>query len=102
VTNAPNPYRVAYSERVRNALRDLIARARQRGLGRQDLDAIKEIDYRLRIYPQFGEPLLDLAYEPGHIWIGTVRPLVVRYAVLEQRRLVTVSVPIRALPGFGF
>ena len=57
---APVPYRVVYSERARESLRELVARARKRGLGRQVLDAAKEIDRRLRLYPQFGEPLMDL------------------------------------------
>jgi hypothetical protein len=50
----PIPYRVVYSERVRNALRSLIIRARDRGLGLQVLAAVKARDYLLHIYPQFG------------------------------------------------
>ena len=46
---------------------------------------------RLRIYPQFGEPLVDLKKEPGQVWIGTVRPLAMRYGVLEERRLVIIA-----------
>src|SRR5438874_5510713 len=71
----PAPYRVEYSERVR-----------QRGDGEEFLAALKEFDRRLRIYPQFGEPLVDLTKEPGQVWIGTVRPLAMRYGGLEERR----------------
>jgi hypothetical protein len=98
---APVPYRVSYSELVRNELRDLIARARARGLGRQVLAAVKEIDKRLRIYPQFGQPLQDLELEPGQVWIGTVPPLVVKYVLDEEKRQVTVVVPLTALPDSG-
>jgi hypothetical protein len=55
------------------------------------ITALKEFDRRLRIYPQFGEPLVDLKKEPGQVWIGTVRPLAMRYGVLEDRRLVIVA-----------
>ncbi len=54
---SPVPYRVAYSGRVREELLNLVVRAKARGLGRQVLDALKELDRRLHIYPQFGEPL---------------------------------------------
>ncbi len=96
---APVPYRVSYSELVRNELRELIARAGARGLGRQVLTAVKEIDRRLRIYPQFGQPLRDLQLRPAQVWVGTVPPLVVRYVLDEANRRVTVVVPIASLPG---
>ncbi len=97
----PDPYRVVYSEHVRNELRDLAARAKSRGLGRQVLAALKEIDRRLHIYPQFGEPLLDLKLEPAQVWIGVIPPLVVQYVLDDERRLVMVVVPIRPLPNSG-
>jgi len=97
----PLTYHVAYSGRVREALRALIARARSRGLARQVLEAVKEIDDRLRIYPQFGQPLRDLNLEPAQIWIGTVPPLVVQYVLDEERRVVIVMVPFAALPRSG-
>ena len=45
-------YRVAYSERVRIELRSLRDRAVAAGHGRGVLDALRELDDRLRIYPQ--------------------------------------------------
>jgi hypothetical protein len=53
------------------------------------------------VYPQFGEPLADLTQEPGQVWIGTVAPLVVRYAIYDELRLVIVAVPVMPLPGSG-
>src|SRR5262249_37394814 len=100
-SSAPTPYRVAYSERVRNELRELIATAKARGLVPQVLAAVKEMDQRLRIYPQFGEPIRDLKLEPAQIWVGVVGPLVVQYVLDEERRLVMVVGPIRALPEAG-
>jgi hypothetical protein len=82
---------VEYSERVRQRLLALADTARERGDGEEYLAALKEFDRRLRIFPQFGEPLVDLKKEPGQIWIGTVRPLAMRYGVLEERRLVIVT-----------
>lgn len=98
---APVPYKVSYSQRVRDDLRLLIERAQAAGRGKEHLDAAKEIAARLRIYPQFGDPLLDLTHETGKIWIATVWPLVVRYAIYEDLRLVMVATPIMELPKPG-
>jgi hypothetical protein len=83
-------------------MRELIARAAKSGHGQEVLAAIKEIDSRLRFYPQFGEPLFDLNYERGQVWIGTVHPLVVRYVLYEERRLVAIGEPVAVLPNSGF
>jgi hypothetical protein len=65
--------------------------ARERGDGEAFLAALKEFHRRLCVYPQFGEPLLDLTQESGQVWIGTVRPLAMRYAVFDDRRIVMVA-----------
>lgn len=99
----PTPYRVEYSERVRERLLALADIARQRGDGEEFIAALKEFDRRLRIYPQFGEPLVDLKKEPGQVWIGTVRPLAMRYGVFDERRLViAAAIPVllpKSKPG---
>lgn len=64
---------------------------RERGDGAAFVVALTEFHRRLRIYPQFGDPLIDLKREPGQVWIGIVRPLSMRYAVLDTRRLVMVG-----------
>ena len=99
--NAPAPYQVAYSGLARGAIPPLVTRARAAGGGAEVLAALKELDRRLRIYPQFGEPLVDLTHESGQIWMGTVPPLVVRYSLYEERRLVIVVVPIAPMPASG-
>ena len=100
--DAPAPYRVVYSGIVLATLRAYATRAK--AAGQNDLlgAALKDLEHRLRIYPQFGEPLFDLTQEPGQIYDGTVPPLVVRYAVFEDRRLVFVGAPPRLLPHAGF
>jgi hypothetical protein len=65
------------------------------------LDALQRIDYRLRVYPQFGQPLRDLSFAPAQIWIATVPPLVVRYVLHEELRLVMVVEPFVPLRGSG-
>jgi hypothetical protein len=65
--------------------------ARERGDGEAFLAALKEFHRRLCVYPQFGEPLLDLTQESGQVWIGTVRPLAMRYGVFDNRRVVMVA-----------
>jgi hypothetical protein len=100
-SNDPAHYQVAYSEHVRNELKQLIARAEARGLGSQVRAAVREIDRYLHEYPQFGQPLRDLSIESSQQWVGVVSPLVVHYAIYEEKRLVTVTVPIATLPHSG-
>lgn len=87
----PVPYQVVYSERVRQHLFALGRVARQRGDGEAFLAALSEFHRRLCIYPQFGDPLTDLKQEPGQVRIGIIRPLAMRYAVLDEKRLVAIA-----------
>jgi hypothetical protein len=92
------PYAVEYSDFVLQGLRDLARQARARVDGPAFAAALKEFDYLLRLYPQFGDPLIDLTAEAGVIYNGIVRPLSMRYGVYEQRRLVLVLAPPILLP----
>lgn len=85
------PYRVVYSGRVRQRLLALADVARERGDGETFLTALKEFHRRLCLYPQFGEPLIELMQEVGQVWLGIVRPLVLRYGVFDERRVVMVT-----------
>ena len=87
----PVPYRVVYSERVRQRLLALADIARERGDGEGFVAAVREFHRRLCLYPQFGEPLVDLTRESGQVWIGIVRPLAMRYGVFDERRVVMVA-----------
>ena len=98
---SPIPYRVSYSEVVKQKLSSLAEEALARGVGQEYLACVKEIDKRLRIYPQFGEPLSDLLLKPSQLWIGTVWPLVLRYTLDEERRLVMVVACFILLPRHG-
>jgi hypothetical protein len=88
-----NLYRVSYSSRVLDAIKALILRAREIGTAPQVLAAVREIDRRLQIYPQFGQPLQDLSIDSAQIWIGVVSPLVLHYIIDEERRQVMVLLP---------
>ena len=94
-------YRVAYSERVRDELRQLIRKATPLGMAQDVVRAVQLIDHILRVYPQYGEPLRDLVLEPARLMIATVPPLVVRYSLDEERNLVLVPVPFRPLANTG-
>ena len=101
LSDGPTPYRVIYSERVRAAQKSLITSASEKGLGANVLTAVKEMDRVLRIYPQIGQPLRDLQLEPARLWIAVFPPLVVKYFLDEERRLVMLVVPIQALSRSG-
>jgi hypothetical protein len=87
----PVPYRVVYSELVRQRLLTLADVARERGDGEAFLAAVKEFHRRLCLYPQFGEPLSDLTQESGQVCLGIVRPLAMRYGIFDEERVVMVT-----------
>jgi hypothetical protein len=93
------PYDLSYSGEVRDELAALIRRARTLGRHEPLTAAARTIDYRLRIYPQSGQPIRYLWFEDGQEWIGVVAPLVVRYLIYESRRLVFVVRPMQTLRG---
>ena len=62
------------------------------------MTALREFYRRLQIYPQFGDPLIDLEQQAGQIRIGIVPPLAMRYGVLEERRQVFVAAMPVLLP----
>lgn len=75
--------------------------AHQRGDGEAFVAALKKFHRRLCLYPQFGEQLIELQHVPGQVWIGVVRPLAMRYGVLDDRRLVMVAALPVLLPKAG-
>lgn len=94
----PEPYEVHLSAWVYERLLELAEVSRVRGDGEAFLAALKEFHRRLRVYPQFGDPLVDLQGEAGHLRIGIVPPLAMRYGVLEERRQVFVAARPVLLP----
>jgi hypothetical protein len=85
------PYQVSISGWVYARLLELSDAAQERGDGAAFLAALREFQRRLRVYPQFGDPLADLKGERGQIRLGIIPPLAMRYGVLEDRRLVFVA-----------
>lgn len=100
--DSAKPFRVAYSALVQNALKDLLERAKAKGILSQLLGALKEIYKRLHDDPTiFGEPLWKFKHTKGHVRAAFVRPLAVVYAVHEQERMAFVTKPIQPLPETG-
>jgi hypothetical protein len=93
------PYDVFYSQRVREAFTALIRSIQDSELLRSVFAAAKDIEVRLRVYPQFGQPLRDLIITNATLWYGIIPPLMVQYVIDEDRRQVLVGVPFRLLPG---
>ena len=100
-SDEPGPYDVSYSQRVLDELKALLARAHKRGKGQEVLAVVREIHHRLKLYPQFGEPLRDLSKHSLKMWIATVWPLVVKYVLDEERRQVLVGEPLKPLSNLG-
>jgi hypothetical protein len=96
------PYRVVYSERVRTELKALADRATDASHGRAVLDALKELDARLRICPHYGERHRDLAMAGQSEWDAAFPPLFVEYVIDEPNRAVYVVIPLKVLPHAGF
>jgi hypothetical protein len=99
---SPGLYRVDYSGRVKDELGVLLNRAAASGFAGPVVAALTTLDYRLPVFPQFGDPLQEIAIEPGHHRIAVVPPLVARYLIYEERRLVIVVTPIQTPPNAGF
>jgi hypothetical protein len=76
-----------------------VRRADQLGLGKAARDALRDLDFRLRIYPQFGEPFKDLLTPGQTCWHAIHWQLHVEWVLDEPHRLVFVVVPLRPLPG---
>jgi len=92
-------YEVSYAPRVLDAIRRMLLRNPARTA--ELVAALRELEYRLRIYPQFGQPLWDLSVPPAQLWIGVVAPLVLHYVLDESRRHVTVVRELMVLPRTG-
>jgi hypothetical protein len=69
------PYRLVYSDVVKQRLRELSDAAFSRGDGPAFTVALKEFDRLLRLYPQFGDPLSDLEVGGGQLRLGIIRPI---------------------------
>jgi hypothetical protein len=96
------PYDVFYSGVVLDEFAALIARAKFHGNHRPLVDAATTIHHRLRVYPQFGEPIRDSIVESAQEWIAFAEPLVVHYVIYEVRRVVCVVSPMMPLPRSGY
>lgn len=87
----PEPYTVHITPWVYERLRELGAMTRARGDGDEYITAVREFYHRLVVYPQFGDPLMDLQGGEGQLLIGIVPPLAMRYGLLESSRQVFVG-----------
>ncbi len=80
-------YKVAYAELVQSALKDLLGRAKEKGILGEVLAAVKEIQ--------------NLKHGKGQVRTAFVRPLAVAYTVYEEERIVLVTRPLLPLPEIG-
>ena len=92
-------YAVSASGRVAERLGELYRLSVRRGDGAQFLAALAELERRLRIYPQFGDPLTDLTVGEGTVRVGIIRPLSIRYIIREDaRQVLLVALPVLMSP----
>jgi hypothetical protein len=102
ITAGVPPYRLVYSERCREATRQLLARAAAKGRFADFAQAVRDIENRLQWIPlDFGEPLRDFEKLGIQLRIATVAPLVVKFGVDQARRIVYVNLPFDLLSRSG-
>lgn len=93
---APDPpvlYRLVMSDDVRHLLAELSGRAIARGDGKAFAAALQKLLATLAVYPQFGDPQIDLLLGGGQIRHAIIWPLSMRYGVNEEERLVFCTLP---------
>lgn len=90
---SPGAYRVLMSEEIRSEVRRKYLEAQQRGTGQQFIHAFRQITQRLRTDPLiFGEPQYRLLALKLSVRQAVVAPIVVDYAVHEERPVVFIRV----------
>jgi hypothetical protein len=90
-TDPPSHYQVVYSAFVEKRLEELADQAVARGDGAAFAPALTEFRRRLAIYPQFGDPQIDLTAMPGVVYQGIIRPLSMRYGVRYSWRIALIT-----------
>lgn len=86
------PYQVHNAERITKVIRRLYRRAFREGRHVEFLTALDQIQERLATSPTtFGEPLYRLPYMRIEIRHAIVRPLVIDFAVSEERPVVFIK-----------
>src|SRR5262249_11865472 len=96
------PFRVVYSGRCQDSVRNLLARATARGRFAEIAQILRGIHTRLEWIPlDFGEPLCDHVQLGLLELIGVLAPVVVTYAVDQARRIVYVVLPLKLLSRSG-
>jgi hypothetical protein len=86
------PFAIHLSEAVAEALKEVQRQASEEGRGPEVLAAFRQIILRLRHDPdRFGEPLYRLPVLRMQVRSCVVRPLVIHFAVCEDRPLVFIK-----------
>jgi hypothetical protein len=89
----PHPYKVTHSALTGQEIKRLHQRAAQEGRGKQFVSALRAIYERLKNDPvNFGEPIFRLPALKLIVYQAGVSPVMVDYAVHEERRLVILRV----------
>jgi hypothetical protein len=88
-------YHVVFSVRVREHIFNLANESKARGDLREFTHSMKQFELMLRIYPQFGDPHIDLYMNGGIMYHCIFRPLFMKYIVFDELRTVYVtSLPV--------
>jgi hypothetical protein len=86
------PFQVVYSEKIRNEIRDLVAKAIKLGTGAECLQALEKIDRQLHQDALgFGEPLYSLPAAKLKVRHAAISPLSAIWAVHDEQSLVFVK-----------
>jgi hypothetical protein len=96
-------FRVSYSGRARDSLREIAQRAKRAGRVDEARRALQLLDDWLRADPEsLGEPIHDCPAAEQTEYVGVVSVLLVRYSINFPSRQVFVSRPVEVVRWAGF
>jgi hypothetical protein len=96
------PYRIVWSGLSREAIKELLERATDKGRMTEIAQVLRAIIRRLEWIPlDYGDPLRDLVHLGLQERSAVLPPLVVKFFVDETRRIVYVTTPLKLLPNTG-
>lgn len=98
IPQPPEPFTVDRLPEVTIYIRQLVARAKELGIGREVIDALVAMVGKLEIMPlEWGDPEYVTKHGGGLVLHGILFPFIVQYVTFQQQRVVCI-LKIRVFP----